>query len=542
MTASSRLANAFLILGSVLFVLLLLAAAETLLRVLGPDPGHRSRLGYQQVALPIFEQRKQADGSLVYVSADPRLSHQSFLASKPQNGFRVFVFGESAVAGLGFSPNVTFVRHLQQLLVRTHPERTIEVVNVGIVALSSWQIKQLVEDVNRRYAPDLDIIYCGNNEFLEIHAEKYAQATASWLLRASDWIGSTRLGRLLSDLILGKPKEPSLSSMNLSHEDLRLTQDRIIEAINLDPREVDRVIDEYEANIDALTRSSAAQSTPVLLVSVASNWRWRGRSDLPPGWEKELTGSTGPSDPEAAHRHVLTLLDRQLAEASERERWEILFRRGTVHEAISELDAAREDFRAAMNADPHLRRALDRMNERVKRVATRNHVQFFDLVEALSQSSEHGIVGFDMFYDYVHFTPRGAVVAGMEIFSKVDETSLAGHDEPEAQSYVATQLAKLDQMSDDFLSVDEWLGIGFELARVSDRNLWKYDEMLKDLRQRTSTDPLNFRAWVYLGNAAFFRVGGEAEAAEAYEKALSIQHDPAVEANLAKLRARASDK
>ena len=51
---------------------------------------------------------------------------------------------------------------------------------LGIVALSSRQVKLLVEDVCARVAPDVVVVYSGNNEFLELHAEKYARVHAGF--------------------------------------------------------------------------------------------------------------------------------------------------------------------------------------------------------------------------------------------------------------------------------------------------------------------------------------------------------------------------
>ncbi len=68
-------------------------------------------------------------------AGDVRLPYQTIRQDKPENALRIFTFGGSATAGLGYSPNVTFARHLERLLEMAQPDRVVEVVNLGIVAL-----------------------------------------------------------------------------------------------------------------------------------------------------------------------------------------------------------------------------------------------------------------------------------------------------------------------------------------------------------------------------------------------------------------------
>ena len=87
--------------------------------------------------------------------------------------------GGSSTAGLGYSPNVTFARYLERMARAALPGARVEVLNLGIVALATKQEKLLVAEVCRNYDPDVVIVYAGNNEFLEIHAQKYAEVHAS---------------------------------------------------------------------------------------------------------------------------------------------------------------------------------------------------------------------------------------------------------------------------------------------------------------------------------------------------------------------------
>ncbi len=535
-------ANFLLLAGSVLFALFLVGALEGVLRVTGlgaPDASKTSRLKYQQIYFPILEPASNRDGVDVLATADTRLPYQSMLRDKPQNGFRVFTFGGSATAGLGFSPNVTFARYLEQMLERAHPDRDVEVVNLGIVALASKQVKLMVADACRNGDADLVIVYSGNNEFLEIHAEKFEKAQGVWISKVRDIVLDTHLYRIVNRAIRGAPTKPSLAEQDFSKEDLRLTQHAIIQEIEMSAEEIAEAVDAYEANIDEMVAAAQETGTPILPLTVASNWRWRGREDLPADWLDELLGGPGDASP-ARYREALSVLDSRVASAADAERHASLYQRAVAAEALGDHAAARDDFRAAMNQDPHLRRALDSMADRVRAVAKRRGVPVLDTIELLSASANHGIVGFDEFYDYVHFTPRGALLAAAGIFGVIHETGMLPPAPAfDANAYVAEHLAQLATLQDDYLDVRNWMGIGFDSDAISNRDLWKYDRMLADLDRRIEEDPGDLGAIVYRGNGSYFRVDGAQDAERDYRAALELSgDDPVIRANLERLLVR----
>jgi len=514
---------------------------------IGARDASTSRLAYQQIHLPILREAARPDGTRVWVTADPRLPFQTILASKPATALRVVTFGGSATAGLGFSPNVTFARHLRGMLEEALPRREVEVLNLGIVALSSRQVKLLVADVCERYEPDVAVVYSGNNEFLEIHAEKYAAANRTRLASVADLVERSHVFRTLRLALYGRPKPPSLADRDFSPEDLRLTQARIIEDVELAPQEIQKIVDAYEANLDEVVDAATAHGTPLVLVSVASNWKWRGRSDLPADWMTDwMTDSMaefvprGEADGELDLAGLRGALEERVAAAPADERSGLLFRRAVVEERLGDFEAARASYRAAMNEDPHLRRALDVMNERVAAVAQRRKVTFLDAVATLAGDAEHGIVGFGQFYDYVHFTPRGAVVLAEALFQTLVSLGVVPADRlAVADAYRERQLRDLAELEQDPLELAEWLGVGFEPERgIADRDLWKFDRLLGEIDARIEADGGDIRARVYRANAHYFRIDGAARAEQDYRAALALlPDDPAIRDNLARLSA-----
>lgn len=497
-----------------------------------PDASRTSRLKYQQIYLPLLEPAQRPDGTPILRTADPRLPFQTLLAPKPGGTLRIVTVGGSATAGLGFSPNVTFARELERMFEHLEPDRPVEVLNLGIVALASEQVKHVVADVCRGYDPDVVIVYSGNNEFLEIHAEKYAALGATWPKRLAETLRDTNLYRLASRAVRGPPGTPAPSEGDASHDDLRVTEREIIRNIEMEPGEISAIVDRYEANFEAMVDVAESRGTPLVLVTVAANLRWRGRDDLPQDWLEALV----PDAPESARlAQALEILDEHVADASTWRRHEWLYQRALVHEALGDPEAARRDYRAASDGDPHLRRALGAMAERVRAVGRRRGVRVVDAIAGLAARSPNGIVGFEAFYDYVHFNPHGALWLAADLHEALRALGLAGAELP--ADYLRARAAVLDSLSEDPQGLGDWLGFGFDRAAISDRDLWKYDRMLEDLDRRIVEDPLDARALAYRANAAYFRQEGATDAARDYRAALDAGGDPrAIRANLDRLR------
>lgn len=82
---------------------------------------------------------------------------------KAPGELRIFVFGESSVAGAPFGPEASGSAMLHDLLAPLLPDRRVTVVNMGVPAstlLDTWYY--LLESV--RFAPDIVVFYQGNNE------------------------------------------------------------------------------------------------------------------------------------------------------------------------------------------------------------------------------------------------------------------------------------------------------------------------------------------------------------------------------------------
>jgi hypothetical protein len=164
-------------------------------------------------------------------------------------------------------------------------------------------------------------------------------------------------------------------------------------------------------------------------------------------------------------------------------------------------------------------------------------VTVVDTVELLSARADDSIIGFDEFYDYVHFTPRGNVIVAAALFEKLQQI---GVTEPapgfDVWRHAESRIQRLEMLAADALAVEEWMGFGFDPAMIRDRDLWKYEKTLKQLDERVAANPRDVVALVYRGNGHYFQVDGGSDAERDYRAALKHAPDhPVIRANLARL-------
>lgn len=494
--------------------LALLGLGEGGLRLLGigaPPRGQESALAYQHVFLPVLEAATLSDGSDVWQTADRRHAWDAVRRPKPPGELRILALGGSATAGLGYSPNAAFPALLEDLLA----ESGAEVVNLGTVALPAAGVATMAEDLLGYAEPDLLVVYSGNNEFLELHSRRYFEATAPALARARAALARTHLARLARALLASAPRR--IDSRSVRAAGARVDQRHMLEVVRITEAEREAVEKAYEDSLERIAESAEAAGVPLLLVGVAGNERWWGLHDFDPA-------AAPPASPaHALHRR--------------------LYAEALAAEAAGDLDTARRQYRAALEADPHLRRGTARLRARARAVAERHEgVVFLDARDALAARAPDGILGFETFYDYVHFTPRGALALAEEIAAALAKASLAPAPRAEEQARVRRALEARLRAPQDALAVGEWLGFSDDPGRISERDLWKYDRMLDALDRRIARNPQDWRARAWRGDAAWFETDGAERAALEWNAALEAlgsggaSAEPDLRANVARLR------
>ena len=480
-----------------------------------PQPG-ASSLRYQRFATPLFLPTEQPD---LLATTDPRLPYQELARSKPPGVRRVFFFGGSALAGLGYSPNVTIPSELERLLRACGQDEGIEIYNLGVVAFASGQVRAMVSDVLRSGQPDLVVVYSGNNEFLELHSQRYAAATGHGPNALRRLIDASHLARLvrgegeLDRAVL----EASVSTRDLAQNDARVEHREMLERIELTDADLDRVYAAYRENLAAIAGEVRAAGVELVLMEVASNAHWLQLEDEGEAWRGEF-GAEGEA--------LLAAVDAALTEADAKEHYRWHHRRARLLGELGRPADAAAAYRDALESDPHLRRATHRHRDAVRAVAKEAGVPVFDTAAALLSEGELE-PGFAHFYDYVHFTPRGIAQVSRALLVDLARRGLLGAVElpTELPETILTR-APWERGEPDSLLVEEWIGYGLKPERVHDRDLWKYDSTWSELEDADFLNRLAYgglpdaRVTAYLGSILWFKPARREEARRLWRRAL----------------------
>ena len=164
--------------------------AELLLAVVGVRPVLYEEDPYVGFAshIPLFVPAKDTDGVAMMVTARNKyrlFNPQEFPRDKATGTRRIFCLGGSTTYGRPYDDTTSFCGWLRVMLPVADPSHTWEVVNAGGISYASYRVANVAEELIQ-YDPDLFIIYCGQNEFLEqrTYADIREMPARSWGLAA----------------------------------------------------------------------------------------------------------------------------------------------------------------------------------------------------------------------------------------------------------------------------------------------------------------------------------------------------------------------
>ncbi|MFB0515884.1 MAG: SGNH/GDSL hydrolase family protein, partial [Candidatus Neomarinimicrobiota bacterium] len=194
MTASSHSLRQLLIrLGLlVLSPLIVFGLLELVLRLIDFGPDLALFVPYGDTGQYLTPNR---DVSLRYFSRAEMSGFSSesfFLKEKGDSTLRIFALGGSTTASFPYYFNGTFPALLRDRLVQAYPEYKVELVNLGMTAVTSFTILDFTRDL-LTYGPDLLLVYMGHNEFYGVLGSASTQGIGS--SRALT-VGYQRLRRL----------------------------------------------------------------------------------------------------------------------------------------------------------------------------------------------------------------------------------------------------------------------------------------------------------------------------------------------------------
>ncbi|MDM7924896.1 MAG: GDSL-type esterase/lipase family protein [bacterium] len=210
-------------------------------------------------------------------SVIPAAPKDLFLKTKPENGLRLFVLGESSAAGFPYGNNLTFSRILHGRLAEALPDRRVEVVNLGMSAISTYAMIDFMPELLRQ-KPDAILVYAGHNEFYGAMAVASMESLGRnpGLVRAYLKLERFKLFLALRDLIgrvrvrmILKNRKDALPEENIT------LMERIVadEEIPYQGPLYDKGKRQFESNLSAIVRLASKQGVLVVLSELVSNVR-----------------------------------------------------------------------------------------------------------------------------------------------------------------------------------------------------------------------------------------------------------------------------
>ncbi len=294
-----------------------------------------------------------------------------FLFSKPARGFRIFALGESSAAGFPYLYNGTFSRVLQDALQDVMPGSTVEVVNLGVAAVTSYALYDEVDEILARQ-PDAVLIYAGHNEFYGALGAGSTQTVGAVPGFVRTYLRLQRLKTVLLTRELASGLARRLGPRTGSARDsTRSFMRRMVreEFIPFDSPTYRRGLEQFRDNLRAILTRFRSAGVPAA--------------------------------------------DRVFREA---------------REALARGDrvAAREGFAYARDLDALRFRAPSEFNAIIRTLARETGARYVPVDEAFRASSRDGIPGSDLFWEHAHPNQTGYHLMGKVFFEAIKQAGFLG--------------------------------------------------------------------------------------------------------------------
>ena len=376
-------------------------------------------------SIPLYEERTEPGGPPLMARARNKLSvfnHQQFPRRKPDGTYRIVTLGGSTTYGRPYDDVVSFSNYLRQLLPVADPEHDWEVINAGGISYASYRVAVVMEEL-ARYEPDLFVVYCGHNEFLEERTYRGLRQTPTIALQLAGLLTRTRTFAAVSHA-MGRSggADRHRQRAEQEHRDLLPGEvDAVLDrsvgpsSYRRDDALRENILEHYRLSLHRMVDIARRAGADILFVTPASNLK-----DSAPFKSQHLDGvevaeqnrwkracARGmKSHHEGDRAAALTALNEALAIDGRFAHLHYL--RAKVLLDLKRYPQAKAAFELARDEDVCPLRALTPVLRIVAEVAAERDVPLVDFVALLEEQcrAQHGhdILGREYFLDHVHPT------------------------------------------------------------------------------------------------------------------------------------------
>ena len=318
-----------------------------------------------------------------YTKTVPGPSSDVFLKEKPANGFRVFAMGGSSAAGYPYGFNGTYSRVVNDILTDALPDKRVEVVNVGISAISSYTLFDQVDEIIEQQ-PDAVLIYAGHNEFYGALGVGSNENLGGFPGFVRFYLKLQRLKTfmLLRSVIVDSGKRMTQKFGESEYDKTATLMERIVDSrsIELNSPQYKLAMHQFESNLQAIVDKYQRAGIPVFIGSVASNLK-----DHPP-----FVDIPNGNEPSAQN----------------------IFNEAKSAYSNNDLETALEKFIYAKDLDGLKFRAPYQINEIIHSLSEQDFVHYVPVEETLASYVDDGIIGFELMLEHLHPNRTGYFLIG----------------------------------------------------------------------------------------------------------------------------------
>lgn len=323
-------------------------------------------------------------------------NREPFRKVKETGTLRIFVLGESTTIGYPYFHNGSFHRWLQYRLMRSFPDKKLEIVNISLTAVNSYTVLGFAREAVH-YEPDAILIYTGHNEYygaLGVGSTNRLGGS-SWLVNTLLWLRQLRFVQLFTQ-VYGKivhlfssgASKAGKTRMELMVADQQIAYDSPL---------FTRGIRQFETNMDETLDIFHRYRIPVFFSNLVSNLK-----DQRPF----ISIPSGPAAPDSAN----ALYDYTLGGRA----WD----RG-------DFSAAKQDYTRAKEMDALRFRAPENINDIIARLCRKyDNAHLVDTRAVFEAASDHGIIGKSLLLEHVHPNLMGYALMSEAFYHALQQQGL----------------------------------------------------------------------------------------------------------------------
>lgn len=428
----------------------------------------------------------------------PEPSEDTFEIRKGARTKRIFCLGESTMAGFPYEFHATAPAFLKDRLSVLLPDYNIEVINVGVSAVSSFVVKDFMDEL-AAYEPDLYIVYVGHNEFYGAYGvgSTVAIRGGAWLTRLTISLLKFRMFLLLRDGYTWLRQSFSSGASTLSGSLMgQMVGEQTIPYGGELYQQARRI---YQENLERIISSARSQNVPVLFSALVSNIKTqrpfvptfdpRTEEHQRQEWNRLVTEGNALFAQGNAHaaieryRMAITI-DSTNAEGH--------FNIGQALYSSGKYEEARIAFLRAKDFDALRFRASEEFVSDLAGVTKRMQVPLAAVDSAFEAGSEHGIPGNELILEHIHPTLDGYFLMAKVFASSIYKNNLLA---PESEWNLAE-----DKSDEEYMNMSTVSAFDHAVGRIKVELLmrrWPFTTGQTDFKF-TPADAVESIAFAYL--------------------------------------------